>query len=138
MINGGRLSVPSIYQSPLSTADDDTWRAGPRPGTSMPDAPVTPRDGEAGFLTEAFIRAGTGFTLLEFSNGGALDVPGDVAVIRIGGGGLSDADGLVGQRYDAEPGAAYLLRPDGYVAARFRHPTRAAIDAAVARASGLH
>ena len=37
-------------------------------------------------------------------------------------------------RYDAEPGTAYLLRPDGYVAARFRHPTRSALDAALARA----
>jgi 3-(3-hydroxy-phenyl)propionate hydroxylase len=30
------------------------------------------------------------------------------------------------------------LRPDGYVAARFRHPTRAALDAALARASGFN
>jgi 3-(3-hydroxy-phenyl)propionate hydroxylase len=30
-----------------------------------------------------------------------------------------------------------LLRPDGYVAARFRHPTREALDAALARAAGI-
>jgi 3-(3-hydroxy-phenyl)propionate hydroxylase len=135
MINGGRLSVPSTYDSPLSSADRDVWRGGPRPGTSMPDAPV---DGEAGFLTDAFIKAGTRFALLEFSNGGAADVPDDVAVIRIGSNGLSDPAGLAGRRYDAEPGTAYLLRPDGYVAARFRHPTRSALDAALARASGIH
>ena len=40
MVNGGRLSVPSIYDTPLSTADRDAWRGGPRPGASMPDAPV--------------------------------------------------------------------------------------------------
>jgi 3-(3-hydroxy-phenyl)propionate hydroxylase len=58
-------------------------------------------------------------------------------VIRIGGqDGFSDSAGLAGARYDAEPGTAYLLRPDGYVAARFRHPTRAALDAALARAAG--
>jgi 3-(3-hydroxy-phenyl)propionate hydroxylase len=136
MINGGRLSVPSIYESPLSSPDRDLWRGGPRPGTSMPDAPVTPRDG--GFLTDAFIKAGTRFTLLAFSNGNAIDVPDDIAVIRIGGDGLSDPAGLASQRYDAEPGTAYLLRPDGYVAARFRSPTRAALDAALARASGCN
>ena len=137
MINGGRLSVPSVYDSPLSTADRDTWRGGPRPGTSMPDAPVAQRAGDAGFLTEAFIRAGTRFTLLEFSNGAAADVPDDVARIRVGGDGIADSEGIAAQRYDAEPGSAYLLRPDGYVAARFRHPTRAALDAALARASGF-
>ena len=58
-------------------------------------------------------------------------------VIRIGSDdGLSDSAGLLGARYDAEPGTAYLLRPDGYVAARFRQPTRAAIEAALARATG--
>ena len=67
-----------------------------------------------------------------------IDVPDDIAVIRIGGDGLPDPEGIAGQRYDAEPGTAYLLRPDGYVAARFRSPTRAALDAALARASGCN
>jgi 3-(3-hydroxy-phenyl)propionate hydroxylase len=137
MINGGRLSVPSTYDSPLSTADRDAWRGGPRPGASMPDAPVAAPAGEPAFLTEAFIRAGMRFTLLEFSNGAAVDHPDGVGVIRIGGkSGFSDSSGLAAARYDAEPGTAYLLRPDGYVAARFRHPTRAALDAALARAIG--
>ena len=77
--------------------------------------------------------------MLAFANGAALDPPDGVGVIRIGGeDGLSDSAGLVSARYDAEPGTAYLLRPDGYVAARFRHPTRAALDAALARAAGHH
>ena len=137
MINGGRLSVPSTYDSPLSTADTEVWRGGPRPGASMPDAPLAARGGDVGFLTEAFVKAGTRFTLLAFANGTALDPPDDVGVIRIGGeGGCLDSGGLIGARYDAAPGTAYLLRPDGYVAARFRHPTRAALDAALARAAG--
>ncbi len=137
MVNGGRATVPSIYDSPLSTADGDAWRGGPRPGASMPDAPISTRSGDSLFLTDAFIRRGMQFTLLEFANGAAVEVPGDVGVIRIGGNdGLLDSAGLVGARYDAEPGTAYLLRPDGYVAARFRHPTRSAIDAALARAAG--
>jgi 3-(3-hydroxy-phenyl)propionate hydroxylase len=131
MINGGRLSVPSIYDSPLSTDDTEVWRGGPRPGASMPDAPIDTHAGNIRFLTEAFIEAGTRFTLLEFSNGAAVDPPDGVGVIRI-----DDSAGLAGARYDAEPGTAYLVRPDGYVAARFRHPTRSALDAALARATG--
>jgi 3-(3-hydroxy-phenyl)propionate hydroxylase len=133
MVNGGRLSVPSVYQSPLSTEDADAWRGGPRPGASMLDAAVS---GTSGYLTEAFIRSGKRFTLLQFANGAAIEAPDDVGVIRIGGDdGLSDTAGLAAARYDAEPGTAYLLRPDGYVAARFRRPTRSALDAALARAT---
>jgi 3-(3-hydroxy-phenyl)propionate hydroxylase len=136
MINGGRLSVPSIYDSPLSSADRDSWQGGPRPGASLVDAPL---GNGAGFLTEAFIKVGKRFTLLKFSNGADIDVPDEVGVICIGcSDGLPDAEGLVAQRYNAEPSTAYLLRPDGYVAARFRHPTRAALDAALARASGFN
>src|SRR5258707_663423 len=139
MVNAGRLSVPSIYDSALSTADGDVWRGGPRPGASMLDAPVAAHAGDLAFFTEAFISNCTPFTLLEFANGVAVDPPDGVGVIRIGGkDGLLDAAGLVGVRYDAEPGTAYLLRPDGYVAARFRHPTRAVLDAALARAVGIN
>ena len=139
MINGGRLSVPSVYDSALSTGDCDTWRGGPGPGASMPDAPVAARTGDAIYLTDAFIKAGTRFTLLEFCNGAAVDVPDEIGVVRIGGDdGFVDAGGLAGARYDAEPGTAYLLRPDGYVAARFRHPTRSALNAALARAAGIN
>jgi 3-(3-hydroxy-phenyl)propionate hydroxylase len=140
MVNGGRLSVPSVYETPLSTADSDPWRGGPRPGASMPDAPVSGGAGRHAFLTEAFTDKGMRFTLLEFGNGAAAaDAPQGVGTIRIGGeGGLVDAEGLAVGRYDAEPGTTYLLRPDGYVAVRFRHPTRERLDAALARASGLN
>ena len=97
------------------------------------------RNGETTFLTDAFRAQGRRFTLLSFANGNAIELADDVGHISIGGaGGLADAQGLVRQRYDAEPGTSYLLRPDGYVAARFRHPTREAIATALARASGCN
>jgi len=139
MVNAGRLSVPSIYDSPLSTPDSDSWRGGPQPGTSMFDAPIAARSGKAVFLTDAFIGEGAQFTMLRFGNGADLEVPEGVKEIRIGGtDGFVDSEGLAAARYDAEPGTAYLLRPDGYVAARYRDPTRQKLDAALARACGLN
>jgi 3-(3-hydroxy-phenyl)propionate hydroxylase len=121
------------------TADRDAWRGGPRPGASMPDAPIAAASGKPAFLSDAFVEAGSTFTLLQFSNGIGVDAPDGVGAIRVGGNdGLADSAGLAGERYDAEPGTAYLLRPDGYVAARFRHPTRRALDAALARATGIN
>jgi 3-(3-hydroxy-phenyl)propionate hydroxylase len=137
MVNAGRLSTPSIYDSPLSTADCDPWRGGPSPGASMPDAQLVAPSGESKFLTDAFMQEGQRFTWLAF--GRSCDAPDGIGVIRIGeGGDFVDPQGLAGRRYDAEPGTGYLLRPDGYVAARFRHPTRAALDAALSRACRLN
>jgi 3-(3-hydroxy-phenyl)propionate hydroxylase len=137
MVNGGRLSVPSVYDTPLSSPDVDKWVAGPRPGASMLDAPLTRANGEPVYLTEAFKSAGGGFVLLESANGAVPDTPRGIGRIRIGADApLKDSTGTFAARYDAAPGSVYLLRPDGYVAARFKYPTPAAIDRAITRASG--
>src|SRR4051812_4887231 len=94
MVNAGRLSIPSVYQTPLSTEDRDAWRGGPRPGTSLFDAPIAERSGQPMFLTDVFIAAGTRFTLLEFGNGATIEPPAGVATIRIGGDGFVDCAGL--------------------------------------------
>ena len=134
MVNGGRLSTPSTYESPLSTSDQESWEAGPRPGAHMIDAPLATESGDPIFLTEVFRQGGGGFVLLQSGNDGD-DLPGCHS-IQIGESApLRDASGLFAKRYDVSEGAAYLLRPDGYVAARFRKPTRAAVQAAIARAS---
>ena len=136
MVNGGRLSTPSIYESPLSTPDSETWNAGPRPGTHMPDAPLTTASGAPIYLTEAFIAQGEGsFVLLQAGlNGGEHCGCKSIAIGESAP--LRDTAGLFAKRYDALDGTAYLLRPDGYVAARFKKPTAAAVQAAMARASG--
>ena len=135
MVNGGRLSTPSTYDTLLSTGDVDQWHAGPRPGAHMIDAPLTAASGEGTYLTDAFKSAGGNFVLLQSGGDANLDVSG-CHPIRIGSDmPLRDSAGLFAKRYDASNGAAYLLRPDGYVAARFKHPTTPAVQAAIARAT---
>ena len=138
MVNAGRLSVPCIYDSPLATPDEDEWRGGPKPGCSMLDTPLSRADGADTFLTDVFRDGGTRFALLGFGQSSASELPRGVKEIRIGEGALADPSGHAARRYDGATGASYLLRPDGYVAARFRRPTPAMIEAALARACGLN
>ena len=47
------------------------------------------------------------------------------------------AEGIAAQRYDAQPGTVYLLRPDQHVCARWRAPQTADVSAALQRALAL-
>jgi 3-(3-hydroxy-phenyl)propionate hydroxylase len=61
--------------------------------------------------------------------------PGGVKLTVIGED-LEDASGLFAGRYDASPGAAYVLRPDRHLCARMRAYDREHVARAVARAMG--
>lgn len=132
MINSGRLSVATVYDTPLSTPDEDAFAGSARLGGPLPDAPVRKRDGKEGHLLENV----TGeFMLLYVKNGAAPQVPEGIKLTTIGED-LIDADGVVAQRLDATPGAAYLLRPDQHLCARWRHADAGKIAAARNRAMG--
>ena len=66
MVNSGRLSMPSTYETPLSTPDADTWSGSARLGAPLPDAPMRDRDGKPIWLLEAL---GGEETLLHVPNG---------------------------------------------------------------------
>ena len=128
LINSGRLSTPTLQPgSPLDTPDSGgDWANGPGPGMAMLDAPVGPNGVQGGWLID---RLGRDFSLLSFGVD-AVTAPPGVAGIALATG------GLLGQRYDARPGTTYLIRPDRYVAARWRQHDPAAVSAALDRAMG--
>lgn len=124
-VNSGRLSTAARYpDSALNTRDVDDWGGeGIAPGSPALDAPFG-----AGALLE---NLGGGFVLLTNGHPG-FDGAGIGLLDMSGAGGA----GLVKERYALAPGAAYLIRPDHYVAARWQAPTASAVSAALARAKG--
>ncbi len=131
VVNSGRLSVPTTLDgSVLNTADGDAFSALLRPGAAAVDAPLR----ESGQPTWLLRKLGLGFTLLVFGPAPDWAQALELALLAIDGTTLRDEQGLATQRYDARPGTTYLLRPDGHVAARWRSPTAAAVQAAHARA----
>ncbi|MBL8271790.1 FAD-dependent oxidoreductase [Steroidobacter sp.] len=125
-VNSGRLSQAVSYpNSDLNTPDANggEWGGIP-PGSPAIDAPI----GE-GWLLD---RLGDRFVLL--TNGWRGAVPIGIDTVDVSNS-ASDT-GLIRQRYDLQPQSAYLIRPDQYVAARWRNPTQDDVNAAVARATG--
>jgi 3-(3-hydroxy-phenyl)propionate hydroxylase len=132
MVNSGRLSVAATYDSPLSTPDEDAFAGAARLGAPVPDAPMRERDGREGFLLE---RLRGDFELLYVRDGARQDCPGGLKLTVIGED-LIDHIGAFAQRFDATPGAAYLLRPDQHLCARWRAFDPCKVEAALARALG--
>ncbi len=155
LVNSGRLSVPAVlHGSPLNTPDGDAFAGAMVPGAACVDAPVAGARGESWLLGSL----GDAFTLLAFGAPERFDA-GTLRALRslplkpvfVTGAGadaqagtpawpdatvLADLQGLAAQRYDAQPGTVYLIRPDQHVCARWRHADAAAVAAALRRATG--
>jgi 3-(3-hydroxy-phenyl)propionate hydroxylase len=88
---------------------------------------------KVGWLLNAF---GEGFTVLTFGAAPVREVAsGRVrALVLAVGDDLIDRKGVLAERYDARPGVTYLIRPDQYVAARWRSFDQAKIERAMAPA----
>jgi 3-(3-hydroxy-phenyl)propionate hydroxylase len=155
LVNSGRLSAATtLHDSALNTPDTDGCAGRMVPGAAAVDAPLRRADGTPAWLLREL--HGDAFTALWFGSGAPdldLHLDRDVDLGAAAGGGaavrllavapagspgaLCDADGLLAQRYDLQPGNLVLLRPDQHVCARWRRPTTAAVRAALQRALAL-
>ncbi|KRA84705.1 FAD-dependent oxidoreductase [Altererythrobacter sp. Root672] len=125
-VNSGRLSTAVSYpSSPLNTPDVDTWERGVPPGSPALDAPL-----DGGWLLD---RLGDRFVLL--ANCWTDPVPTGVELLDVAD--YFSARPLLADRYGLTEGAAYLVRPDQYVAARWLSPTPDRVSQALRRATGL-
>ncbi|RQH05322.1 FAD-dependent oxidoreductase [Paraburkholderia dinghuensis] len=158
LVNSGRLSVPAVLrESPLNTPDEDAFSSSMEPGASCVDAPVLDGAGREDWL---LAHLGDRFTGLVFCRAASpldsqtLDALQTLAcgpmplafVVMLEGDAavpaglpetaviLRDVRGLAAQRYGAEDGAFYLIRPDQHVCARFKRFNAARVEAALTRA----
>jgi 3-(3-hydroxy-phenyl)propionate hydroxylase len=138
LVNSGRLSVPAtLHGSTLNTLDADDFKGAMVPGAAAADAPLAQPDGTTGWLLRAL--STTGFTALVFGDEALAGLLRDsMALLHVVSIEAGSANALALQRYDAQPGTVYLLRPDQHVCARWRHAepgaVRAAMDHALAKA----
>ena len=154
LVNSGRLSVPAVLtESRLNTPDTAAFAGDMVPGAPMDDAPMQ-EDGQNFWLLE---RVGNRFMALAFVNDPAqidaatagafkaladAPIPVEVVLVSATAGvapeGLRvfvDVKGRFAERFDAQPGTTYLIRPDQHVAARWRAFDASAVQQALARAT---
>jgi len=159
LVNSGRLSVPSVLtQSHLNTPDTSEFAGNMVPGAAMDDAPMRETDTETEADFWLLERVGNHFmALLSVSDPSQLDaatvkasraladapIPIEVVLVSphpgIAPGGLRvfvDWKNRFAERFDAQPGTTYLIRPDQHVAARWRAFDASALKSALARATG--
>jgi len=118
-VNSGRLSTAVHYPATrLSTPDAEPWENGVAPGAPALDAPHG-----GGWLLDAI---GDDFVLL--ARGWQGKAPAGVRVVEV--------EGLAAERLGLTEGAAALVRPDQYIAARWKAADAAGVEAALHRAKG--
>jgi len=134
LVNSGRLSSPTPYlQSSLNTADAEKFEGKMLPGTNCADAPIQVGGKDAWLLNQL----GKGFTLLSFGPASPVRVGGCTAQVIEVGKDIQDVKGVLKARYDGQPGTVYLIRPDQYVAARWKKFDALAVENALRHAMAL-
>lgn len=151
LVNSGRLSLPCIYEaSPLSTPDTmaDHFPKALRPGSGCKDAPIKALNKAHSAEPWLLQQLGDRFVLLVDGRDlptealAQLEQLADLEIVIIAEqttthyATLKDTGGLVTERYDLQPGTAYLIRPDQHVAARWRQVRADKVLAAMQRALG--
>ncbi|ABF07225.1 FAD-dependent oxidoreductase [Cupriavidus metallidurans] len=157
LVNSGRLSVPAVLRdSPLNTADAESFSGQMVPGAACVDAPVAGTEGKPWLLPHL----GDDFVALIFGAPAGIDaacrealtqlLQGDIPLRVVfvtdaaisasaeawpGAVVLRDAGGVAARRYDARAGTCYLIRPDQHVCARWRAVDANQIAGAIARAT---
>ncbi|WP_238366686.1 FAD-dependent monooxygenase [Mesobacterium pallidum] len=117
-----RQMTPYTYaDSPVVAADDPRFAGGPVPGAALPETRV-----EGGFLSD---RLGPGFTLLACDPALTVTHPDLHTVIL-------PPDSEAARMLSAAPRTAYLVRPDGHIAARWARAETDTIRAALDHALG--
>lgn len=137
LVNPRQTHAISYQASPLSTAGDEPWPAGPAPGAPLAELPLR----AGGHLTDRLAR--DGFTLLAF---GAPELARRVEAATVAPdwrllpcrAAVFDPreEPQLAAVYGASAGSAYLVRPDGHVCGRWHAPDTASVLAALQRACG--
>ncbi len=138
LVNSGRLSDAAfLSESPLNSADEESFAGKMVPGALMDDAPIQGDHDERWALkvfanrfqllyfvdNASTLSQTTANQLLALNQGEIAIQPVVVATSGTAPQGIRtvlDSKGLLGRRYDARNGTCYLSRPDQHIAGRWR------------------